>query len=111
MTETPSKSPKDDSPKDGDVQLTDRKLLEEKSTERSNKEIKLPAKKFAEDKLTASRKKSMLGSKSAFEDEEVEVGEEDASDLLYDKELKLLLEDHKAVTRFIMIFAIFGMIG
>ena len=37
------------------------------------------------------------------------VEEEDASDLLYDKELKLLLEDHKRVAKFTMVLAIFLM--
>ena len=35
----------------------------------------------------------------------VVVEEEDASDLLYDKELKLLLEDHKRVMKFTMLFS------
>ena len=37
--------------------------------------------------------------------DEGEIEEEDASDLLYDKELKLLLEDHKRVMKFTMLFS------
>ena len=39
------------------------------------------------------------------------IEEEDASDLYYDKELKLLLEDHKRVTKFTMIFSNIVMAG
>ena len=39
------------------------------------------------------------------------IEEEDASDLYYDKELKLLIEDHKRVTKFTMIFSMLLMAG
>ena len=41
----------------------------------------------------------------------VVVEEEDASDLLYDKELKLLLEDHKRVMKFTMLFSMVILFG
>ena len=37
------------------------------------------------------------------------VEDEDASDLIYDKELKILLEDHKRVTKFTMVVSILTM--
>ena len=39
------------------------------------------------------------------------IEEEDASDLYYDKELKLLIEDHKRVTKFTMVFSMLLMTG
>ena len=39
------------------------------------------------------------------------VEEEDASDLVYAKELKLLLEDHRRVTKLTMILAIVVLLG
>ena len=57
--------------------------------------------------IFSERKEADMNDKRGGENDVSEVSqeieEEDASDLYYDKELKILIEDHKRVTKFTMI--------